>query len=117
MNLYEGAVSGAADGLVLSLGSQRLALPADLGPRRPGSVAGEARKLVVGIRPEHLTVTEGGTDRETTLAARVELDRGARQRIARPFLDGREEGPEQRRHLDGRSGGAGVRGDRGCGRR
>jgi multiple sugar transport system ATP-binding protein len=73
MNLYEGTVSGAADGLVLSLGSQRLALPANLGQGRPGLVAGEARKLVVGIRPEHLTVAEGGTDRETTLAARVEL--------------------------------------------
>jgi multiple sugar transport system ATP-binding protein len=73
MNLYEGAVSGAADGLVLSLGSQRLALPADLGHGRPGLIAGEARKLVVGIRPEHLTVAEGGTDRETTLAARIEL--------------------------------------------
>ena len=74
MNLYEGAISGPADGLVLSLGSQRLALPADLGQRRPGLVAGEARKLVVGIRPEHLTVAEGGSaDRETTLAAHVEL--------------------------------------------
>ena len=74
MNLYEGSVSGPADGLVLSLGSQRLALPAELGRRRPGLVAGEARNLVVGIRPEHLTVAEGGSaDRETTLAARVEL--------------------------------------------
>ena len=74
MNLYEGAISGPADGLVLSLGSQRLALPVDLGHRRPGLVAGESRKLVVGIRPEHLTVAEGGdADRETTLAAHVEL--------------------------------------------
>jgi multiple sugar transport system ATP-binding protein len=74
MNLYEGEISGPADGLVLSLGSQRLALPADLGHRRPGLVAGEACKLVVGIRPEHLTVAEGvSADRETTLAARVEL--------------------------------------------
>jgi len=74
MNLYEGAVSGPADGLVLSLGSQRLALPVDLGQSRPGLVAGEARKLVVGIRPEDLTVAGGGSaDRETTLAAHVEL--------------------------------------------
>ena len=72
MNLYEGAVSGPADGLVLSLGSQRLALPVELGQRRPGLVAGEARKLVIGIRPEDLTVA-GGADRETTLAAHVEL--------------------------------------------
>jgi multiple sugar transport system ATP-binding protein len=74
MNLYEGEISGPADGLVLSLGSQRLALPADLGHRRHGLVGGEARSLVVGIRPEHLTVAEGGSaDRETTLAARIEL--------------------------------------------
>ena len=74
MNLYEGAVSGSADGLVLSLGSQRLALPADLGRSRPGLVAGEARKVVVGIRPEDLTVAgDGSEDRETTLAAHVEL--------------------------------------------
>ena len=73
MNLYEAAISGPADGLVLSLGSQRLALPVDLGRRRPGLVAGESRKLVVGIRPEHLTVVEGDADRGTTLAAHVEL--------------------------------------------
>jgi multiple sugar transport system ATP-binding protein len=74
MNLYEGAISGPADGLVLSLGSQRLALPADLARRRPGLTAAEGRKLVVGIRPEHLTVAEGGSaHREATLAADVEL--------------------------------------------
>ena len=74
MNLYEGAISGPADGLVLTLGSQRLALPADLGQGRPGLVAGAGRKLVVGIRPEHLTVAEGGSvDPETTLVAHVEL--------------------------------------------
>jgi multiple sugar transport system ATP-binding protein len=74
MNLYEAEISGPATELVVSLGSQRLALPADFGHRSPGLVASEARKLVVGIRPEHLTIAEGGgTDRETTLGARVEL--------------------------------------------
>jgi ABC-type sugar transport system ATPase subunit len=74
MNLYEGTISGPADGPVLSLGSQRLALPLDLGHRRPGLVAGEGGKIVVGIRPEHLTVVEGGdVDRGATLAAHVEL--------------------------------------------
>ena len=112
MNLYEGAISGPADGLVLSLGSQRLALPADLGHRRPGLVAGEGRKLVVGIRPEHLTVAEGGgrgpgDDARSTRRAR----RGPRQRIARPFLDGREEGPEQGRRVDAGRGGAQASGD------
>jgi multiple sugar transport system ATP-binding protein len=74
MNLYEGAISGPADALVLSLGSQRVALPAELSRQRPGLVAGEGRKLVVGIRPEHLTVAgDGGADGDTALAARVEL--------------------------------------------
>jgi multiple sugar transport system ATP-binding protein len=69
MNLYEAAVSGPADRLVLSLGSQRLALPAELAQRRPGLAATE-RKLVVGIRPEHLTVAPPG---ESTLSVRTEL--------------------------------------------
>jgi multiple sugar transport system ATP-binding protein len=75
MNLYEATVSGPADGLVLVLGSQRLALPTDLGHRRPGlGGAGEERKLVVGIRPEHLTVAANGSaSRDSTLAAHVEL--------------------------------------------
>src|SRR4051794_4670369 len=74
MNLYEATVAGSADRLALSLGPQRLALPADLGRRRPGVLAGEGRNLVVGIRPEHLTVAEAGSvNRETTLAAHIEL--------------------------------------------
>jgi multiple sugar transport system ATP-binding protein len=74
MNLYEAEISGPATELVLSLGPQRLALPADIGHRCPALVASKARKLVVGIRPEHLTIADGvGTDRATTLAARVEL--------------------------------------------
>jgi multiple sugar transport system ATP-binding protein len=68
MNLYEAAVSGPADRLVLSLGSQRLALPAELAQRRPGLAT--ERKLVVGIRPEHLTVAPPG---ESTLSVRAEL--------------------------------------------
>jgi multiple sugar transport system ATP-binding protein len=75
MNLYEGAVSGPADRLALSLGSQQLALPGDLAQRRPG-LAAEGRKLVVGIRPEHLAVAPpDGAEaaRESTLAVRAEL--------------------------------------------
>ena len=70
MNLYEAAVAGPSDALVLTLGSQRLALPREAGQRRPGLVGGDGRKLVVGIRPEHLTIATGG---ESTLAADVEL--------------------------------------------
>jgi multiple sugar transport system ATP-binding protein len=77
MNLYEATVSGPADRLVLSLGSQRLALPADLGQRRPALAATEGRRLVVGIRPEALSVGSPADDteavRERTLSVRTEL--------------------------------------------
>jgi multiple sugar transport system ATP-binding protein len=75
MNLYEATVSGPADRLVLSLGSQQIALPADLAQSRSG-LAAEGRKLVVGIRPEHLTVAPpDGAEaaRERTLSVRAEL--------------------------------------------
>jgi multiple sugar transport system ATP-binding protein len=76
MNLYEASVSGLGDGLTLSLGSQQLVLPADLARRRPG-LAVEGRRLVVGIRPECLTVAPPtlGADavRGRTLSVRTEL--------------------------------------------
>jgi multiple sugar transport system ATP-binding protein len=77
MNLYEATVSGGTDRRVLSLGSQQLALPAELGQRLLGIAAAQTHKLVVGIRPEYLTVAstavglEAAADR--TLAVRVEL--------------------------------------------
>ena len=70
MNLYEATVSGPADRLVLSLGSQQLRLPADLARRRPGFAAAEGRKLVAGIRPENLTVAPPGATRELLPRAR-----------------------------------------------
>jgi multiple sugar transport system ATP-binding protein len=75
MNLYEATVSGPADRLVLSLGSQQLALPADLVRRRPGLAAAAGRKLVVGIRPEQLTIAPHGEERarESTLSVQAEL--------------------------------------------
>ena len=114
MNLYEATVSGPADRLVLSLGSQQLALPADLVRRRPGLAATE-RKLVVGIRPEHLTVAprgrRRGCSREHALRA-GRARRGARQRVAPPLLDRREESAQPRRRLHGRRGRSHCRGDR-----
>jgi multiple sugar transport system ATP-binding protein len=76
MNLYEATVSGPADRLVLSLGAQRLALPADLGRRRPALAGAEGRRLVVGIRPECLTVAppdDAEAAGERTLSVRAEL--------------------------------------------
>jgi multiple sugar transport system ATP-binding protein len=76
MNLYEATVSGPADRLVLSLGSQTLALPADFARLRADLAAAAGRKLTVGIRPEHLTVASpDGADvaRERTLSVQAEL--------------------------------------------
>jgi multiple sugar transport system ATP-binding protein len=77
MNLYEATVSGPADRLALTLGSQQLALPAEVGRRRPSLVTAGGRKLVVGIRPECLTVASPADHAEaapgTTLSARAEL--------------------------------------------
>jgi multiple sugar transport system ATP-binding protein len=77
MNLYEATVSGPSDRLVVSLGSQQLALPGDLGQRGPSLAAAQDRKLVVGIRPECLTVPFPAGDAEaapeTTLSVQTEL--------------------------------------------
>jgi multiple sugar transport system ATP-binding protein len=74
MNLYEATVSGPADRPVLSLGSQRLALSADFAQRHPALASAGQRQLVVGIRPECLTValsTDNAEDR--TISVRAEL--------------------------------------------
>jgi multiple sugar transport system ATP-binding protein len=75
MNLYESTVSGPADQLVVSLGSQQLALPSELGRRNPALVAARERRLVVGIRPEYLTIGFGDADPapERSLVVRTEL--------------------------------------------
>jgi len=56
MNLYSASVSGVADGATLAVGSQELRLTADLCRRKPGIANGDSRGVIVGIRPESLTV-------------------------------------------------------------
>jgi multiple sugar transport system ATP-binding protein len=77
MNLYEATVSGEVDRPVLVLGSQQLALPPSPGQRRPDLAAVRGRRLVVGIRPEYLTVAspggEGPDAAGRTLSVLVEL--------------------------------------------
>jgi multiple sugar transport system ATP-binding protein len=74
MNLYEATVSGPPEQLVLGLGSQRLALPAEVGRGRPTLAGAEGRKVVVGIRPECLTLTsDAAAGTEQTISARAEL--------------------------------------------
>ena len=76
MNLYEATVSGPPDRLLLQLGSQRLILPPEVGRHRPTLAHAEGRGIVVGIRPECLTMassSDAETGHERTLSVRVEL--------------------------------------------
>ena len=70
MNLFEGAIN--ADGTSVSVGSQRLSLSTELASSRPALGAYRDRPVVVGIRPEDLTVANG-TPPATVLEGDVEL--------------------------------------------
>jgi multiple sugar transport system ATP-binding protein len=56
MNLYESTVD---NGSSLRLGSQEIRLPVSMTRARPSIAAYAGRRLVVGIRPEHLSVAAG----------------------------------------------------------
>ncbi|MGA7834871.1 MAG: ABC transporter ATP-binding protein [Acidimicrobiales bacterium] len=60
MNLLEGTVSTAVDGV--ALGSQRITMPNDVIDEHPGLKRYAGRQLVVGIRPEDLPAAEEGRD-------------------------------------------------------
>ena len=65
MNLYEAGLEAAG---TLVLGSQRLELPADVAAR---VAACRGSKVLVGIRPEDLTVSGSGSGRGADLVAEV----------------------------------------------
>jgi multiple sugar transport system ATP-binding protein len=71
MNLYEATVSTGLD--ALKLGSQSLALPATARAKRPALAAYADRKVVVGIRPENLSLIHDGADDHGALAVDTEL--------------------------------------------
>ena len=79
MNLYEAALEDAGDATVVVLGSQRLTVPAwDAGRAGRAGGAGLAayhgRKVIAGIRPEHLTSPgEAGPRAGASLKADVRL--------------------------------------------
>jgi multiple sugar transport system ATP-binding protein len=54
MNLYEGVLSRADGGASLKLGSQSVAVPADVLERNPGMKEHLGEKVTVGIRPEDM---------------------------------------------------------------
>ncbi len=63
MNLYEATVS--PDLTSLELGSQTLELPASIVSQRPALRGYADKKVVVGIRPEHLALANGATAGQT----------------------------------------------------
>ncbi len=63
MNLYAAAAS--PDLTSLKLGSQTLALPADIATQRPALRGYADKKVVVGIRPEHLALANGAAAGQT----------------------------------------------------
>ncbi len=71
MNLYEGVL--AADRSAVRLGNQSLALPEVVLTARPGLSRYQDRKVVVGIRPEHLSAPGAGAPSGSTLVGDVEL--------------------------------------------
>jgi multiple sugar transport system ATP-binding protein len=64
MNLYEGSVAGSPDSPVVSLGSQQLTLSSAFGHARSDLLGGGGREVIVGIRPEHLTIAAGANGEE-----------------------------------------------------
>ncbi|MGH2893056.1 MAG: TOBE domain-containing protein, partial [Solirubrobacteraceae bacterium] len=56
-NLYEGTLEDEA--AAVRLGSERLHLPAAVRAARPSLVGYAGREVVVGLRPEHLSVLDG----------------------------------------------------------
>jgi len=60
MNLYEASVSGTQETATLALGGQELRLTPALCRRKPALAGGDRRGIIVGIRPESLTVPSNG---------------------------------------------------------
>jgi multiple sugar transport system ATP-binding protein len=76
MNLYEASIAGSAGQLEVSLGSQRLSLPAEVTRGRPELAAGDGRSLIVGIRPEDLTplLERGGIEPDPSRQLVVDVE-------------------------------------------
>lgn len=77
MNLYKGEIANVGDNLELHVGSQSLELPRALLTRSPRLAAYAGRSLIVGIRPEQLSLPDPAAPlprgRKAVLAADAEL--------------------------------------------
>jgi len=70
MNLYEATMTG--DAKSVKVGSQLLPLPEDVHAARPGLARYGGKKMVLGVRPEHLPAAHDGST-EPTLVGNVDL--------------------------------------------
>ena len=70
MNFYEAVL--AEDRGSVRIGSQTITLPADTGPQR-GLRAYTGQRLVLGVRPEHFSVTAGAEPNEQSLSVEISL--------------------------------------------
>jgi multiple sugar transport system ATP-binding protein len=70
INLLEGELAAIADGLELRMGSQKLRLPETLLSRRPSLARHAGQAVVVGLRPEALTL---GQENAATMVGEVAL--------------------------------------------
>ncbi len=61
MNLLEATVSTNGVGTTLKIGSNTLTVPASVLATRPSLAGYEGRRVVVGIRPEHMQIAADGT--------------------------------------------------------
>jgi multiple sugar transport system ATP-binding protein len=85
MNLYEASLDTASLDTAektasVTLGSQRLALPASVLRERPDLAAYHGRKIIVGIRPESLTSVPTGDDQGAGPANGGTANRGSASR-------------------------------------
>jgi multiple sugar transport system ATP-binding protein len=72
MNLYEATVT--EDAGAVRLGSQELALPVACRDAHPGLARYAGKKIIVGLRPEHLPAADGAAGPpESTLTGNVDL--------------------------------------------
>jgi multiple sugar transport system ATP-binding protein len=71
MNLIEGRLDATASGLEFVVGPWRLPLPKSLVERKPGLSRLGGRKVVAGIRPEHVKIAESSATLPGMIAGRV----------------------------------------------
>ncbi len=73
MNLYEARIEARDGGLCAVIGDKPVPIPAEQLRQRPALARFRGRTLVVGVRPEHLTVARDGGDGAAALQAEIEL--------------------------------------------